>query len=212
MVTEIRNLYFCFKKRATKLDWANFKALAASFVCTFKLPSMAQQRGCAAGRQCQARAQRRGVLTSNAWQAHKSHTTGHALPGPRAASRTHGRVNVCRSQLVRQQGRSVGISAHACCTHPLHRLCSRLCAYCPVPCNCAADLCLLARETSRSSSRCAGVLSLSRGAPKCRAGWPQVAGPRRSESWSPVGPISTTQYASTPQYVVSGGRPPSPCS
>ena len=39
-------------------------------------------------------------------------------------------------------------------------------------CSCAADLCLLAQETWRSSSRCACVLSRSRAAPKCRAGWP----------------------------------------
>ena len=80
--------------------------------------------------------------------------------------------------------------------HPLHPLCSRLGPCCPVPC--AADLCLLAQQTWRSSSRCAGVLSWSRAAPKCRAGWPQVALPWRNESWSPVGPISTTQYNSTP--------------
>ena len=39
-------------------------------------------------------------------------------------------------------------------------------------CSCAADLCLLAQETWRSSPRCACVLSRSRAAPKCRAGWP----------------------------------------
>ena len=60
-------------------------------------------------------------------------------------------------------------SSSSCCTHPLHPLCSRLCP-CPVPC--AADLCLLAQETWRSSPRCACVLSRSRAAPKCRAGWP----------------------------------------
>ena len=84
-------------------------------------------------------------------------------------------------------------SSSSCCTHPL---CSRLGPCCPVPC--AADLCLLAQQTWRSSSRCAGVLSWSRAAPKCRAGWPQVALPWRNESWSPVGPISTVQYNSTP--------------
>ena len=84
-------------------------------------------------------------------------------------------------------------SSSSCCTHPL---CSRLGPCCPVPC--AADLCLLAQRTWRSSSRCAGVLSWSRAAPKCRAGWPQVALPWRNESWSPVGPISTAQYNSTP--------------
>ena len=83
-------------------------------------------------------------------------------------------------------------SSSSCCTHPL---CSRLGPCCPVPC--AADLCLLAQQTWRSSSRCAGVLSWSWAAPKCRAGWPQVALPWRNESWSPVGPISTAQYNST---------------
>ena len=48
-------------------------------------------------------------------------------------------------------------SSSSCCTHPL---CSRLGPCCPVPC--AADLCLLAQQTWRSSSRCAGVLSWSR--------------------------------------------------
>ena len=57
----------------------------------------------------------------------------------------------------------------SCCAPPSS---SPLFTSLSLSCSCAADLCLLAQETWRSSSRCACVLSRSRAAPKCRAGWP----------------------------------------
>ena len=85
----------------------------------------------------------------------------------------------------------------SCSTHPLHHACP----WCDVPDRCAVDLCLWAQEISGRVpvvSVCFPGVGLHRSA--------ELARPRVSESWSPVGPVSTIQYISTPQYVVFGGR------
>ena len=58
------------------------------------------------------------------------------------------------------------------------------------------------------------LFSSSWDAPECTASWPSLKqpGPGEANRGPPAGPISTTKYISTPQYVVSGERVGSPGS